>query len=786
MICGCSSSQIKEPEKPKPFEKQPFEYYEQTFYEGDTAARLGVLKDLWKIQSGEYAIILVKGLFDQNPEIRRKSLEVLESYRSWTLQDLDQHFYQHLDRWFNKYPLSILKQLNYHKEYQNFINTLEESGQRSDFYKKKPLQFLLDSGKLWSVLKQLRNQSQRGLKVFWIVWLVGDLQLAKGFSYLLEFLSKGDAIGTLEPEPNPSLDTELPDHSFESWPEYAWSKRFVVLWALSKYRKKHWLPLASTSVLSDNPYEQEISTLSVGSLQDTRFTELFTRLMEEDAPWISKHLRAGILWSLGQLKEESVLFLLDNPLSQGDAKGFHWDKVQALWVLKRFGFKSIPPWLLDNLEETSLLMQTTIFLLIDKLNDQSKASKLYQILKNSIAKEKSQQKKTRPQVRTAETQVNQTLKKKRRVLVQKVLKTLTQWGQANSVNPILTLLNTQTFRDLGIIALGDLGYDKKGVVSLKLLERLLAKGTPPKHQVLMIQALQKLGYPGVFEKILTFYESIFEKKDLKKQIKQAQNKKDPLPDKKSTYNIKKELMPLWKILHRFADLKKLLGLIDNPNPTFKLAVIQVFLHNMPQIKNLAFLNKLLKDKDVRVKIGAVKLVGLFGYGRAKNLLLNFINTTKNKELIRVSILSLGKLKIQMGMGQVIDFINSSDEKLHFSAIKALGYSADPRWYPTLSQYYSSARSVKEKMGALLSMFLLGKVSLKHTDDWINILKEPIHDSLKPFVQDYFEEMGKKKKQAFIKSILSQLNPIQTLWFEEYMKDLEHFIKKAKEKQKDSP
>ena len=798
-ILGCSG-EVKPVEEGAGVEKG-FKEYESEFYSGGKEVKMRLLDELEFLGHGEFVMILIRGIFDEDEEVRARSLEVFESYRRYALVDLDRNFYGHVDGWIRKYKGSILKQLGLTGEYEKFLEEIEEEGGRSYFYREEPLRYLIDSGEVYRVTRGLKGMGdevvvsrgegvsveegvskegegegifkRNGLRAFWMLWVMGEFGLEGEVEYVFDFLS---------------VELEGVEGGSKGCVRYELSKSFSVVWAMMKMREKGWNGLLAKGLFSKNKYVQEVSALAIGELQDERFKGLFLELLGMQSEKITDHLRAGILWSLGQLGEKRVLSRIGRMKRKEEE--FYWAKIQEYWILKRFNFIRVPLFVLEGLDDDRIAMKEAALLMIDQLDDRTKVKELHGLIRDILKREKElilQESREGSDFNGEEKKEREKIRKESIILLKKVLLILSKWELDISVDEILPLLSIERFRNIGIIALGDIGWNGNGKVSQYLLKLLFEEDVGGESKVLIVESLLKLRnkeiYPSLLDELVIFYEGVWAGDDEKSEFRneddegaeeKSKKKGGKKKKKEKEYDLKQEIVPFWKVLNQLANLEKLkLFLGQDFSKSFQLEVMRAIgqIEEIEEIKELDFLDELLKSKDQRLRVEAVKLAGLFKYGKTNQLLLNFIQKGGDQDLVEGSILSLGKLRKRLGMERVIDLTRSTDEKINLAANKSLGYSGYERAYEVLVENYGRSRGVKEKVNLLLTMMLLGELSLEYRNDLLEILKEPIYEDIKPFMKEYIEEMGFKKGKEFIEAILLELNPVDRLWFAGYINDL---------------
>lgn len=170
LMRGC----VKYISKEKSISESP-EYYDNLYEKAETKKqKIEILETLQKVKNPEVSIVLIRAFFDSEKEVVKKAYETLDFFRISVMPDTKRYFFYHLSKWWAKYPRIILRQMNYQKEFTNFIDELKEKGYETHVFEDNPLYFLIED----SIFKTQ------------IAELISYFKLNKDFSKLQETYDK--------------------------------------------------------------------------------------------------------------------------------------------------------------------------------------------------------------------------------------------------------------------------------------------------------------------------------------------------------------------------------------------------------------------------------------------------------------------------------------------------------------------------------------------------------------------------------------------------------------------
>ncbi|MDH4129956.1 MAG: hypothetical protein OEV44_14460, partial [Spirochaetota bacterium] len=116
LSCNNTKSDIKDKKKKSKTEKKiDVKSLSSRFSKADESDKEDILDELSDASNPDGVMIIIQGLLDKDKEVREKAINVLESYRRFTLKDLDINYYEYIDNWFRQYQLIILQHMGYEK-----------------------------------------------------------------------------------------------------------------------------------------------------------------------------------------------------------------------------------------------------------------------------------------------------------------------------------------------------------------------------------------------------------------------------------------------------------------------------------------------------------------------------------------------------------------------------------------------------------------------------------------------------------------------------------------------
>ncbi len=618
LALGCTS--IKTPvDEEKKTDEINVQRLDQSFAKAKTSEKLEILDDLKEPVDPNASIILIRAMFNPRKRVRQKALEVFELNRQVMLKDLNINYYEHLDSLFRQYPLIILDQMGYKKEYLDFIDELEDKGRRVQFYKKNPLRFLLKSKELYKIMEKLTDSKYKGIIQFWAAWITGEMGLDSEVSYLMKAVRN--------PRPHRQV----------------YNVRCSALWALAKMKRREWNLLFIDLIKDDNPYLQELTAISAGKIYERKFLALFLDLLYSEKDFITPQLKMGMIWTLTIMRERNLVPFAKSVTYEDDV---HWIRILRIWSLYILGLDKAPAILIKSLYDSNRYVREVALKVVQKMDDPSIASELYPLLEDKSIHIKIT-----------------------------TLKLLARWEIKEATPKIIPLLQDkeEDVVDQTIEALGEIASQK---ATQPLIDVIRKDSYTMNQKALAVEALIEIEDPLAYKPILSFYQVNLKSKKSKATVKDdfpdfslvitsLANKDDLLELLKSPSDgIKIEAIRSIPYFKRdFEDYDFIIPLLKGSSIEATVAVIRL-IGDLQYQKAFKLLKSLIKSKKIpsEVRVEAIRSLGKLKNRKSRRLLTDLIDTL-NQENKLATIEALGYLGDKKAASVLKDaYIHSRSKK----------------------------------------------------------------------------------------------------------------------------
>ncbi len=722
-IISCGNPVRKENlERKKSKDRINLAQYDSLIEKGDEDDKIDIIEELDEYEIPDGALLLIRLLFDENKDVQKKAQSILDNYRRFVLADLDKSFLGHLDQWFRRNPIYILKHLGYEKQYKSFIENEEARGRRVGYYKKNPLRYVLREKLVFSILN---SKDSSEFERFWALWIIGEMRIDDGIPYLIK-----------------EIKNKAPNNQYIN-------NQSIAVWSLSKFEEKRWTPVILSVIQKKNPYIQEASALAIGHLKDYRIAQFFLDLLYRKRNINSPYLKIGLLWSLTQMNvKTSRPYIYSNDF----LKEVDWVRVQGLWSLYRLGEKKIPNTVLITLYDKSVYIRQVALLVVDKIDDKTIAPNLYKLLKDKSSK-----------------------------IIIRVMDLYSRWSYKKASMGIIPLLNDSRYSVVrkSIISLGKL---KSNTAVIPLINLLNKDKISKPLKIYAVRSLIRIADKKAFDSLHDFYINEVYKKtnNMNGKIQTNNDKIQSKTDKKPSKNnktrdkllslpihknnnrtINKKIKdptkypPFSKIIIALANIKQLYNLFKSPKEEIKLSAISSIPHFKKKIKDFKFLIDIMKENPTKIQTEIIKVIGIIKYKKALSLLQYIVFKSKkmNKQLHIEAIYSIGKIQVRKVSNNLRELAESLDQDISLAAIESLGYLGDKKAIPTLTSMFRYNRKTKIRTVIILSLITLGITEDKYIKTLVEILKDSPKD-VEEYLKGFFKRNSPEYRDKLKKKILT--------------------------------
>lgn len=643
LIFSCSSEEII---KEKKIVKN-YSYYRQNYFgisnSKDEEKILEFLNEIKQSKIPETAILTIPYLFSENVEVKKLAYKTLDSYRRFTVYNMDIYFYDYLDSWFRSKPKMIIDQMGLKNKYSKFLKERKLEGKSNDYYKENPLRYVLKNYlyEYISTFEELNSIQQ-----FWTLWITGNMKLDQEIDWIIKILKNKQVIGN-----------DLSDI------------RFSAVWALNHFNNRRHHKIFAQHLKSDNPYLQEMIAYSVSRLRDQRFKDIFLKMLVSKDKWISNKLKSSIIWGLHKMNTDNLDSILLNPHYQ-ELDVFI--EAQRLWAIHQLENSSVDKIILNSLKSEYDLIRNLAIVCIKSRDKESFIPTLYPFLKGEDVEIK-----------------------------RSILEMVKKYKRKDAVEFIIPLLDEQNheFKKEVVNILAELKSKK---ATGALVENLNSNSEDLEIKALIVKALIKIKDKSVFPVVSNFYRKNifieFKKGEDTEEKKKIREKKEKLKAFPKYTRVLSQLANRDQLFEQFEsrhseiivnavkavpyfrkeikDYRFLDNLLETGDKDIQVAAILI-MGQLEYIENFELLKKIIKNKKLK------------------------------KEIRMASILSLARLKQEKTYDFILEKIGSTDIQIRQSSILALALLGDQKGKSVLNELWEKTSNAKQKAIIIFAFVLFG-------------------------------------------------------------------------------